>query len=94
MMMATTLDTPSTRDQLSQAIVDVVGAWSDPHRRLFTLVHYAGNRVENAAQAAGMDVVEAARVLEQCERRLRAALRDFRRDDCLDRREAAALKTH
>ena len=85
-MAANELEIRNVRDNLSQAIVEVVSSWPASHRRLFTAVHYAGSRIDEAGRASGIDPSEAAGVLELCERRLREALREFRRDDLPDKR--------
>jgi len=91
-MMTTGLEIRSQRDQLSQTILDVLSSWPESHRLVFTAVHYAGHRIDVAADLAGIDPDEAARVLELSERRLRAALRAFRREDLVtDGPEAPAL---
>jgi len=80
-MIVTSLEVQTDRDRLSQAILDVVSSLPELHRRIFTAVHYEGRSVEQAGRASAIGTVEAACILAQCEHRLRAALRAFRRED-------------
>jgi DNA-directed RNA polymerase specialized sigma24 family protein len=66
------------RELLSQAIVKTLDSWPEFHRRIFSEVHYGGKSVESVAAAWAMRPAEVHALLEDCERRLRKALRILR----------------
>jgi DNA-directed RNA polymerase specialized sigma24 family protein len=70
------------RELLSQAILDVLGGWTDLHRQVFVKAHYQGQSVDAISGLLGMPAPEVRRILDNCDRRLRAALRSFREEVC------------
>ena len=66
------------RKLLSQAIVETLDSWPEFHRRIFSAVHYDGKSIESVAAVLAMRPAEVHALLEDCERRLRKALRSLR----------------
>ncbi len=78
-----------TRNGLSDAIVNVLESWPGVDRQVFTRSHYRGESVERISDTLGLSVSEVRSILEQCGRRLRQALKSFRRSgpDSVNRAE-------
>lgn len=77
-MAVVTLRLESNRELLSEAIVEVLASWPELDRQLFAQAHYAGRTVDQIAQSFNLEVREVRRILEDCESRLRIALKSFR----------------
>lgn len=71
-------ESETTREQLSQAILDVLDSWPALHRYVFSQVHYGGRTIDHISQALAIQSQEVQRILEHCEGDLRNALRTFR----------------
>ncbi len=77
-MGAMTLELEHNRQLLSHAIVDVLASWSELHRRVFIMAHYQGRSLERISSCLGLSVADVRRILDDCDRDLRASLRTFR----------------
>jgi hypothetical protein len=63
---------------LSEAILSEIQSWPDLHRNLFVQSHYYGKSTEQLSLMSGIRSPEIRIVLEQCGRKLRAAVRSHR----------------
>ena len=77
-MGALTMELEHNRELLSQAIVDVLASWPELHRQIFEMAHYQGSPVEGISGRLGVNASDVHRILEVCDRKLRASLRGFR----------------
>ncbi len=88
--MASAILTPARRrDQLSNAIIDSLMSWPAIQRDIFVRAHYWGDSVEAISRSLGLPAGDVRLILEQCSRRLCAALRPFR-GEALEPDEALA----
>ncbi len=76
-MSGGSMELERNRELLSQAIVDVLMSWPEIQRRVFEQAHYQGRSVEEISGSLGLSATNVRMILENCDRRLRAALRDF-----------------
>jgi DNA-directed RNA polymerase specialized sigma24 family protein len=77
-MSAAGFQMEKTRSGLSEAILSELASWPEIHRQVFVEAHYRGLSVEQVSHSLGMNAVEIRIILQQCERKLRQALRSFR----------------
>jgi len=77
-MVTAILTSERMRDLLSHTILELLESWPDVHREIFVRAHYWGDSLEAISDSLGVDAGEVRFILEQCDRRLRAALRPFR----------------
>jgi len=77
-MSGDALRTGYIRNGLSEVILGELDSWPDLHRHIFVQSHYRGQSLEQVSRSFGMGVSEVRLILNQCERRLRDALRAFR----------------
>jgi DNA-directed RNA polymerase specialized sigma24 family protein len=66
------------RDDLLREISDVLLKWPELERRVFSHAHYHGQSPEAISRSLQLDEKMVRAILQQCEIRLHAALRDFR----------------
>lgn len=76
-MSGASMEVERNREMLSQAIVDVLMSWPELHRRVFEQAHYQGRSAEEISGSLSLSVTNVRMILENCNRRLRAALRAF-----------------
>jgi hypothetical protein len=88
-MATAVLTSERMRDLLSHTILEILDSWPDVHREVFVRAHYWGDSVEFISGTLGMEAEEVRFILEQCDRRLRTALRPFRREPLETDRAAA-----
>ena len=67
------------REELFREIFCVLHQWSELERNVFSRVHYHGQSTKTIALSLKLDVEEVKAILRQCERRLYASLREFRK---------------
>jgi DNA-directed RNA polymerase specialized sigma24 family protein len=67
-----------TRELLSERIVEALRSWPELHRRVFVQSHYRGESLEEISVSLGLKAIEVRQILENCDRRLRVALKSFR----------------
>jgi hypothetical protein len=67
------------RENLFQEISKVLRQWPERERRIFSQAHYQGQSPEAISHSLQLDVIEVGTILEQCNRRLHASLRSFRK---------------
>jgi DNA-directed RNA polymerase specialized sigma24 family protein len=67
-----------SRQHLCRAIIEALASWPEAHRRVFINSHYRGDNPESISRACGLPVEEIARILTECETRLREAVRSFK----------------
>jgi DNA-directed RNA polymerase specialized sigma24 family protein len=77
-MAAAGLRLESSRELLSQAIVESLKSWPEFQRRIFIEIHYRGRSVEEVSRALALQQSEVAEILRQCECKLHRALKVFR----------------
>lgn len=77
-MAAAGLRFESSRELLSQAIVESLKSWPEFQRRIFIEIHYRGRSVEEVSRALALEQTEVAEILRQCECKLHRALKVFR----------------
>ena len=77
-MSGDALRTGYIRNGLSEVILGELESWPDLHRQIFVQSHYRGNSLEQVSRAFEMRASEIRLILNQCESRLREALRAFR----------------
>ena len=70
------------RETLLQEIYIAFLQWPEPERRIFSQAHYYGQSPETISRSLQLDVEEVLTTLKQCERRLYASLRSFRKSSC------------
>jgi DNA-directed RNA polymerase specialized sigma24 family protein len=66
------------RDDLLREISNVLLKWPELERRVFYQAHYHGQSPEAISRSLQLDEKKVCAILQQCEGRLHAALRDFR----------------
>jgi DNA-directed RNA polymerase specialized sigma24 family protein len=71
------LQSKSERELLSSAIVHALQSWPAFQRQIFTDVHYGGRRIEDLSSSLNVSPEFIRDILNDCERRLRAALRSY-----------------
>ncbi len=67
-----------TRHGLSELILSELKSWQDLHRQVFVQSRYRGQSVEQVSNSFGLSLPEVRTILQQCDRRLRQALKAFR----------------
>jgi DNA-directed RNA polymerase specialized sigma24 family protein len=67
------------RQALLQEINSAFLQWPELERRIFSQAHYHGQSPEAISRSLRLDVKEVGTILKQCERRLYASLRSFRK---------------
>jgi DNA-directed RNA polymerase specialized sigma24 family protein len=77
-MAAAGLRFESSRELLSQAIVESLKSWPEFQRRIFIEIHYRARSVEEVSRALGVQQTEVIEILQRCERKLHRALKVFR----------------
>lgn len=70
------------REDLLQEIFNVLRQWPELERRIFAQAHYHGQSLEAISHSLQLDVEEVSTILEQCDRRLHASLRNFGKSSC------------
>jgi hypothetical protein len=70
------------RETLLQEIHNAFLQWPEHERRIFSQAHYYGQSPEAISRSLQLDVEEVRATLKQCERRLYASLRSFRKSSC------------
>jgi hypothetical protein len=76
------------REALLQEIHNAFLQWPELERRIFSQAHYCGQSPEAISRSLQLDVEEVGTILKQCERRLYASLRSFRKSS---REEASPI---
>ena len=66
------------RHSLSELILKELESWQDLHRQIFVESHYRSQTVEQVSDSFGVGPGEVRMILQQCDRRLRQALKAFR----------------
>ena len=74
--------TGTKREALLQEIYNVFLQWPELERRIFSQAHYYGQSPDAISHSFQLDVEEVLTTLKQCERRLYASLRSFRKSNC------------
>ncbi len=69
------------RENLFQEISRIVRQWPERDRQVFSQAHYRGQSLEAIARSLQMAPADISTILRQCERRLHASLRNFRKCD-------------
>lgn len=69
----------SKRENLFQEISGAIRQWPELDRKIFIQAHYQGKSLEIISRSFQLDVAEVSEILRQCDRRLQASLRSFRR---------------
>jgi DNA-directed RNA polymerase specialized sigma24 family protein len=77
-MESAIFDIDRTRELLCERILDILRSWPELHRRVFVQAHYRGESPEKISSALGLKSSEVRQILENCDRRLRSALKSFR----------------
>jgi hypothetical protein len=67
------------REKLFWVIFDILRQWSELERSVFARVHYHGQSPKTIALSLELDVADVRAILRQCEHRLYASLREFRK---------------
>ncbi len=70
------------RESLIQEIFSVLGQWPEIERSVFCQAHYQGQSVEAISRSLQLDVEKVHQILEQCDRRLHASLRNLCKSGC------------
>jgi len=70
------------RDDLLREIFGALGQWSELERNVFARAHYHGQSSKVISRSLKLDVKEVNTILRQCDRRLYASLREFRKGSC------------
>lgn len=84
--------TDRTRELLCEKIVDVLRSWPEVHRRIFVHSHYRGESPEEISASLGLKTPEVRQILENCDRKLRVALKSFRFGNVIEN-PSGALQT-
>jgi DNA-directed RNA polymerase specialized sigma24 family protein len=66
------------RDDLLNEISRILLKWPELERRVFSQAHYYGQSPEAISSSLRLDEKRVRTILQQCDSRLHAALRDFR----------------
>jgi DNA-directed RNA polymerase specialized sigma24 family protein len=66
------------RDDLLREISSILLKWPELERRVFSQAHYYGQSPEVISRSLRLDEKRVRTILQQCDGRLHAALRDFR----------------
>ncbi len=77
-MSGASLKLERTRHGLSELILRELESWQDLHRQIFVQSHYQGQTIEQMSNSFGLGPAEIRMILQQCDRRLRQALKSFR----------------
>ena len=72
------LITDSERELLSKAIVETLRSWPQLHRQIFSEAHYRGRSIESISNSFNMSSEAVRAILQECDGRLRNALKSFR----------------
>lgn len=67
----------TSREFLSQAIMDAVASWPERDRRIFIQAHYEGKSPEEISNSTGLILTSVLQILETCEWRLSKSLQAF-----------------
>lgn len=67
------------RENLFQEISRTLSQWSEIDRKIFSKAHYEGQSVRSISHSLQLDAKKVKSILKQCELRLHASLRSFRR---------------
>ena len=70
------------RENLFKEISSVLRQWPELERKIFSQAHYRGQSLETISHSLQLDVEEVGAILKQCNRRLHASLRNFRKSSC------------
>jgi len=70
------------REALFQEISNVLRRWPELEQKVFSQAHYDGQSLEVISRSLQLDVEEVTAILKECERRLYASLRSFRKNNC------------
>jgi len=70
--------TKRRRENLFQEIFNVLRQWPELERRVFYEAHYRGQSAEAISRSLQMDLQTVGSILQQCDSRLHASLRNFR----------------
>ena len=66
------------RERLSRVILQTIASWPEEERGVFVRSHYRGLGTKEIAVGLGINNEKVGSILEECDRKLRAALRQFR----------------
>jgi DNA-directed RNA polymerase specialized sigma24 family protein len=72
--MAANQELETTREFLSQAIVEVITSWPERDRRIFIQIHYEGKSAEEVSNSSGLRLTDILQILRVCEWRLSKSL--------------------
>jgi DNA-directed RNA polymerase specialized sigma24 family protein len=70
------------RESLIREIFSVLGQWPEIERSVFSQAHYEGQSMEAISRSLQLDVEEVHQILERCDQRLHASLRDLYKSGC------------
>jgi hypothetical protein len=70
------------RETLLKEIKFIFLQWPELEQRIFSQAHYYGQSPEAISRSLQLDAEEVRATLKQCERRLYASLRGFRKNSC------------
>ena len=70
------------RDDLLRKIFGVLGQFSELERNVFARSHYHGQSLKTISRSLKLEAGEVKAILRQCDRRLYASLREFRKSSC------------
>jgi DNA-directed RNA polymerase specialized sigma24 family protein len=77
-MVAASLVWIRNRETLSTAILQVLRSWPELHQRVFVKSHYHSESIEEISISLGLRASDVRGILDQCDRKLRTALKGFR----------------
>jgi hypothetical protein len=70
------------RENLFQEICNTLRQWPELERRIFSQAHYHGQSLEAISRSLQLDVEEVSTILKECDCRLNASIRNFRKNSC------------
>ncbi len=77
-MIGHVLNSEWERELLSQTIRQTLESWPPLHRQIFSEAHYGGMSIESIGDAHALSLETVRAILQDCEHRLRNALKMFR----------------
>jgi DNA-directed RNA polymerase specialized sigma24 family protein len=69
------------RDTLLEKISAAIHQWPELEQRIFLQAHYQGQSMEAISHSLQLDIEQVNAILKQCDHRLYAFLRNFRKTD-------------
>jgi DNA-directed RNA polymerase specialized sigma24 family protein len=77
-MVAASMVWIRNRETLSTAILQVLRSWPELHQRVFVKSHYHSESIGEISTSLGLRASDVRSILDQCDRKLRAALKSYR----------------